>query len=83
MVLDLLSDDMAGCQNEQDLPECDCDVNRQDNSWNLSSMQIFFVHCRLVVMVSLASTDSMFINTIRTGCNCISLYLRAVLKLSE
>lgn len=31
MVLDLISDDMAGCQSEQDLPECDCDVNRQDN----------------------------------------------------
>lgn len=35
MVLDLLSDDMAGCQNDQDLPECDCDVNRQDKLWNL------------------------------------------------
>lgn len=30
MVLDLGTDDMAGCPSEQDLPDCDCDVNRQD-----------------------------------------------------
>lgn len=38
MVWDLLSDDMAGCQNEEDLPECDCDVNRQDDLYNLLFM---------------------------------------------
>lgn len=30
MVLDLAPDDMAGCQSDEDLPECDCDVSRQD-----------------------------------------------------
>ncbi|XP_067337449.1 nesprin-1 isoform X17 [Channa argus] len=28
MVLDLGLDNMAGCQSEEDLPDCDCDVNR-------------------------------------------------------
>lgn len=35
MVLDLGTDDMAGCPSEQDLPDCDCDVNRQDKLENL------------------------------------------------
>lgn len=34
MVLDLGTDDMAGCPSEQDLPDCDCDVNRQDKLEN-------------------------------------------------
>lgn len=34
MVLDLGTDNMAGCQSE-DLPECDCDVTRQDKLENL------------------------------------------------
>lgn len=31
MVLDLGTDNMAGCPSEdsEDLPECDCDINRQ------------------------------------------------------
>lgn len=45
MVLDLLSDDMAGCQNDQDLPECDCDVNRQDELWNLIIYYLFIIDC--------------------------------------
>lgn len=35
MVLDLGTEDMAGCPMEQDLPDCDCDVNRQDRLENL------------------------------------------------
>lgn len=35
MVLDLGTDDMAGCSSEEDLPDCDCDVNRQDKLKNV------------------------------------------------
>lgn len=35
MVLDLGLDNMAGCSSEEDLPDCDCDVNRQDRLENL------------------------------------------------
>lgn len=35
MVLDLGTDDMAGCSSEEDLPDCDCDVNRQDKLENV------------------------------------------------
>lgn len=31
MVLDFGADNMAGCPSEEDLPECDCDVNRQED----------------------------------------------------
>lgn len=35
MVLDLGTDDMEGCTSEEDLPDCDCDVSRQDDLKNL------------------------------------------------
>lgn len=32
MVLDMGTDNMAGCPGQDsDLPECDCDINRQEN----------------------------------------------------
>lgn len=36
MVLDSGTDKMAGCSSEEDLPDCDCDVNRQINHFILS-----------------------------------------------
>ncbi|XP_051264719.1 nesprin-1 isoform X9 [Dicentrarchus labrax] len=55
MVLDLGTDDMAGCQSEEDLPDCDCDVNRvkklretlvavQQLDKNMSSLRSWLAH---------------------------------------
>ncbi|XP_038137566.1 nesprin-1 isoform X1 [Cyprinodon tularosa] len=55
MVLDLGTDNMAGCSSEEDLPECDCDVNRvkklretlvavQQLDKNMSSLRSWLSH---------------------------------------
>ncbi|XP_055362111.1 nesprin-1 isoform X16 [Betta splendens] len=55
MVLDLGSDNMAGCSSEEDLPDCDCDVNRvkklketlvavQQLDKNMSSLRSWLAH---------------------------------------
>lgn len=41
MVLDLGTDDMAACPSEDYLPDCDCDVNRQDKLDNGLKLFLF------------------------------------------